>query len=172
MRAWATGSNGERELGRSLDALRDEGMAVLHDRRIPGSRANIDHIVVAPCGVFVVDAKNYKGLVEKRDKGGWLSTDYRLYVGGRDRTKLVPGLERQRDAVRSALGEAFAGVPIWKTICFVDSEWPFFASPLEFDGVHVLWTRALGKLVRQDGPLDAAAIAVVERRLALALTPS
>jgi Nuclease-related domain len=66
-------------------------MSVLHDRRIPGSRANIDHIVVAPCGVFVIDAKNYKGRVEKRDRGGFFSTDCRLYVGGRDKTPLVAG---------------------------------------------------------------------------------
>jgi hypothetical protein len=59
--AWAYGANGEAKLGRLLDPLRDEGMAVLHDRRIPGTRANIDHLVVAPWGVFVIDAKNYKG---------------------------------------------------------------------------------------------------------------
>src|SRR5882672_2434517 len=73
--AWAAGANGERALGKLLDPLRDEGMAVLHDRRIPCSRANIDHLVVAPWGVFVVDAKNYKGRVETRDKGGFFSTD-------------------------------------------------------------------------------------------------
>lgn len=169
VRAWATGSNGERELGRSLDALRDEGMGVLHDRRIPGSRANIDHLVIAPSGVFIVDAKNYRGLVENRDKGGWFSVDYRLYVGGRDRTKMLQGLERQRDAVRAALGEAHAAVPIWKTICFVDADWPFFAAPLDFDGVHVLWPRELGKRLRAGGPLDTDAIRAIERTLALTL---
>ena len=55
--AWAYGANGERALGNLLDPLRDEGLAVLHDRRIPGSKANIDHVVIAPWGVFVVDAK-------------------------------------------------------------------------------------------------------------------
>jgi hypothetical protein len=33
--------------------------------------------------VFVVDVKNYKGKVETRDRGGFFSTDDRLYVGGR-----------------------------------------------------------------------------------------
>ncbi|MEO6532232.1 MAG: nuclease-related domain-containing protein [Pseudolysinimonas sp.] len=31
----------------------------LRDRRIPGSKANIDHVVRAPRGVFVIDAKRY-----------------------------------------------------------------------------------------------------------------
>ncbi len=87
--AWAYGANGERALGNILDPLREQRLGVLHDRRMPRSRANIDHIVVAPHGVFVIDAKNYKGRVERRDRGGLFSTDYRLYVGGRDKTQLV-----------------------------------------------------------------------------------
>lgn len=63
----------------------------LHGRRIPGTRANIDHIVVMAAGVFVVDAKRY---VDKRPElrveGGILRPRVeRLMVGGRDRTKLV-----------------------------------------------------------------------------------
>jgi hypothetical protein len=67
--AWAVGSNGESALGKQLDRLRDDGLGVIHDRRIPGSRANIDHVVVAPSGVFVVDAKNYRGRVRCVDRG-------------------------------------------------------------------------------------------------------
>ena len=69
-------------------------MAVLHDRRIPGSRANIDHLVISPAGVFVIDAKNYKGRVERRVRGAWLSGEDCLYVGGRDKTKLVGGMRK------------------------------------------------------------------------------
>jgi len=62
---------------------------VLHDRRIPGTRANIDHIAIAPSGLWAIDAKHYKGRVEHVDKGGWFLTDWRLLVGGRDKTGLV-----------------------------------------------------------------------------------
>src|SRR6266571_1114104 len=106
-------------------------MSVLHDRRIPGSRANIDHIVVAPWGVFVIDAKNYKGRVEKRDRGGFFSTDHRLYVGGRDKTALVAGVTKQVEAVRAALGDELANGPICKTICFVAADSSLFAYPIE-----------------------------------------
>lgn len=167
--AWDYGANGERALGTMLDPLRDEGLAVLHDRRIPRSKANIDHLVVAPWGVFVVDAKNYKGRVEKRDRGGFLSTDYRLYVGGRDKTALVAGMTKQAQAVRAALDDKDASVRICKTICFVDADWSLFARPIEMEGVHVLWPRALGKLIRTEGSLSRDEIARIERKLALAL---
>lgn len=167
--AWAYGANGELALGKLLDPLREEGMAVLHDRRIPGSRANIDHIVVAPWGVFVIDAKNYKGRVEKRDRGGFFSTDYRLYVGGRDKTELVAGMAKQVDAVRAVLGDEFASVKICKAICFVAADWSLFARPIEMDQVHVLWPRALGKLMRTEGALARETLVQIERKIALAL---
>ena len=170
--AWAYGANGERALGKLLDPLREEGLAVLHDRRIPGSKANIDHLVVAPWGVFVVDAKNYKGHVEKRDRGGFFSIDYRLYVGGRDKTALVAGMTKQAQAVRAALGDEDTSVKICKTICFVVADWSLFARPIEMDGVHVLWPRALGNLLRREGSLSRDEIARVEHKLALALPPA
>ena len=167
--AWAYGANGEQALGKLLDPLRAEGVAVLHDRRIPRSKANIDHLVVAPWGVFIVDAKNYKGRVERRDRGGYFSTDYRLYVGGRDKTALVAGMTKQAQAVRAALDDEDASLQICRAICFVDADWSLFARPIEMDGVHVLWPRALGKLIRTEGPLSRDEITRIERKLALAL---
>lgn len=166
---WAQGARGERALGGLLDPLREEGIAVLHDRRIPGSRANIDHLVATPAGVFVIDAKNYNGRVERRDHGGWFSTDYRLYVGGRDKTVLIAGMAKQADAVREALAPDLAQVPLTQAICFVSADWSLLARPLRFDEVHVLWPRALAKLLRAEGPLSREKIAEVERRLAVAL---
>ena len=55
---------------------------VLDDRRVPGSRTHIDHIVIAPSGVWVVDTNEYDGRVERRDIGGWFKMDERLYVAG------------------------------------------------------------------------------------------
>lgn len=60
-----------------------DGIRVLHDRRVPGTRGNIDHLVVAPAGIFVVDAKRYDGLIRVRDVGGLFKTNERLYVGRR-----------------------------------------------------------------------------------------
>ena len=167
--AWAYGANGEQALGKLLDPLREQGMGVLHDRRIPGSRANIDHLVVAPSGVFVIDAKNYKGRVERRDRGGWFSADYRLYVGSRDKTALIGGMRKQAEAVRSALAVPPEEIPIIQTICFVAADWSLFARPIQFDAVQVLWPPALFTQLRSEGRLDRAGIRQIERQLALAL---
>ena len=59
-RSWARGAGGEELVARAL-AKHCPDVAVLHDRRIPGSRANIDHIAVAATGVWVIDTKRYKG---------------------------------------------------------------------------------------------------------------
>src|SRR4051794_39616386 len=78
------------------------GLKVLNDRRVPGTRGNIDHIVVAPAGVFVVDAKNYRGRIDIRDRGWFLRPDHRLYVGRRDCSNRSRGAtgdsRRTRDA--------------------------------------------------------------------------
>jgi hypothetical protein len=51
--AWDTGAVGEERLGRRLNELSSDTMRVLHDRRIPGTRANIDHIAVTATGIYV-----------------------------------------------------------------------------------------------------------------------
>jgi UvrD-like helicase family protein/nuclease-like protein len=52
----------------ALRPLEDRGWRVFHDRRWPGStRANVDHVVVGPPGVIVVDTKHWAGPVEVRN---------------------------------------------------------------------------------------------------------
>jgi hypothetical protein len=63
--AWDTGAAGEEALAAHL-AKTCPNVIVLHDRRMPRSRANIDHLAVAPSGVFVIDAKRYTGKIEIR----------------------------------------------------------------------------------------------------------
>ncbi len=51
-RAWDVGAKGEERLGERLNQLATDTLRVLHDRRISGSRANIDHLAVTPTGVY------------------------------------------------------------------------------------------------------------------------
>ena len=65
---WEQGAEGEVAVARALEAM-PEGWVVLHDLAWPGrQRANLDHVVVGPGGVFVVDAKNWSGRVEVRNQ--------------------------------------------------------------------------------------------------------
>src|SRR5918996_1901571 len=156
-RAWGVGSSGERRLGAYLDTLDDdESLIILHDRRAPGTRANIDHLAISRAGVFVIDAKNYTGKVQKIDRGGWFSSDARLYVGRRDCTNLVAGIRKQVEAVRNALGPAVIAElspSVTSVLCFVDAEWSLFARPFQLEGVWVEWSKSLGERLRAPGPL-------------------
>jgi hypothetical protein len=61
------GAEGEESTGRVLGALSAEGWRVFHDVRWPGrAQAHIDHVVVGPSGVFVVDTKAWTGEIEVR----------------------------------------------------------------------------------------------------------
>ena len=67
--AWRQGAAGERRTARLLDPLERQGWVVLHDLAVPSSRANIDHLVIGPGGVFVVDSKQYRGRLQLDPSG-------------------------------------------------------------------------------------------------------
>ena len=92
--SWATGAEGEVATAALLDPLVPLGAVVLHDRRIPGSRANVDHIVVSPGGVFMVESKSYTHEVGSRS--GVLTT------GGR-RVGAVAEVRREAAAVEQVV---------------------------------------------------------------------
>lgn len=170
--AWAKGAEGERRLGAGLDTLAAAGVVALHDRLIPGTRANIDHLTVTPTGVWVIDAKRYQGQVAKRDVGGWFSTDVHLYVGRRDCTKLATAMAKQVAAVRAALGDGWADVPIRPVLCFVDAEWGWFAKPFELNSVLVAWPKAVRELLAKPGPNTAERISLIAEQLESRLRPA
>jgi hypothetical protein len=67
--AWRRGATGEQRTARLLSPLERQGWVVLHDLAIPGSRANLDHLVIGPGGVFVVDSKHYRGRLQLDPSG-------------------------------------------------------------------------------------------------------
>lgn len=171
--AYLKGAVGEEKFGAALDAMTSHGLFVLHDRRRPRTAANIDHLVIAPSGVWVVDAKRYAGLVTKVDKGGWFRSDIRLLVGGRDRTKLVEGVQKQVTDVRQILaGTSIPVAAVHGALCFVDAEFRLFAKPFEVGGVLVSWGKALRERMVAAGPLDADQCAAIHRHLAANLPPA
>ena len=97
--SWGKGSDGESRLAGYIDREVGDTVIALHDRLIPGTRGNIDHIFLSPTGVWVVDAKAYKGKVVRREIGPPWRRDNELYIGGRNRTSLIRGVLRQVDAV-------------------------------------------------------------------------
>jgi hypothetical protein len=156
-RNWSTGAAGEQMLAREM-TRRCPDVAVLHDVRLPGSRANIDHIAFAPSGVYVIDAKRYRGKI--RVQKPWLG-DAKLVIGGRDRTRLIAGLERQVAAVRGAIaatGES--DVPVSGCLCFLAPDTPMAGvglpvfRTLRINGYPLYPSAGLCKQLSRPGPIS------------------
>ena len=77
-RSWQRGAAGERRTARVLDRLTRDGFVVFHDLAVPGSDANVDHLVIGPTGLFVIDSKQWTGSVHQGGDGLAWHNHYRL----------------------------------------------------------------------------------------------
>lgn len=108
---WEKGAEGEVAVARSLEPL-PEGWVALHDLAWPGrQRANLDHVVVGPGGVFIVDAKNWSGRVEVRDQV--------LMQNGRRREETVASAAEAAIALQSIVPPPALCMGV---LCFVRDE--------------------------------------------------
>lgn len=150
-KAWERGAIGEELLARRLGDLPDT-FRTLHDRRIRGTRANIDHIVIGPTGVWVIDAKRYMGKRPALEvEGGIIRPRVEsLRIGGRDGTKLVQGVQSQVERVTAALEEAVP--PVTGVLCFLEADWSLIGGSFSVDGVHVVWPRLLVQRMMDAAP--------------------
>lgn len=160
---WERGAEGEAILGALLADVPE--VLVLHDRAMPRRSANIDHIAVAPSGVYVIDAKHYSG----EPRADVIDGVRRLFVGGDDATELVDGVRWQARAIEAVLGAT--GVPVQPILCFIGSSWSI-SNGLLIDGVGITSPDRLVTLLQTAGPLRGTAAAEVHRELGDALAPA
>jgi len=117
---WRVGGETEERVGRLLSQGVGSAGLVLHDRSVPRSRANIDHIAVVPCRVWVIDTKRYRGRVRRGRPPGRRT----LVVNGHDRGALLAAARHQGALVEAVVGP---GVAVHAVLCFADGEWGCFA---------------------------------------------
>lgn len=162
-RAFERGRLGEQAIAGWLERRLADGPALLlHDRRMPGGHGNIDHLAVAPRGVYVIDTKAIRGKVRVRPSARGTP---KLQVNGRTRNKLVLGLARQVDAVRGELERhGHREVLLTGVLCFTEAEFPLFGR-MQVDGYLLRHRRALAKELRASGPLSAQVIEALARGL-------
>jgi Nuclease-related domain len=101
---------------------------VLHDLAVPGSRANLDHLVIGPGGVFVVDSKQYRGRVQLDPSG-------RLWHGSYSLAAVLRAVSFEADRAAQVLADPQVVVPI-----------------VAVHGAQVPW----GKVVTQGVPVVSA----------------
>lgn len=105
---WQRGANGENLVAQALERFPEE-FKVINDLSTP--YGNLDHVVVGPTGVFLLDTKNWRGVVSAGYQGELLCNGkpankpfVRQFVGRimgiKDRVKaLAPGLDPYFQAV-------------------------------------------------------------------------
>jgi hypothetical protein len=103
--AWQRGAAGERRTARLLSPLERQGWVVLHDLAVPDSRANIDHLVIGPGGVLVIDSKQYRGRLQLDGTG-------RLWHGRYPFTPTLRAVEFEADQAAQVLADPQVVVPI------------------------------------------------------------
>jgi hypothetical protein len=163
---------GEQRVAALLAAC--DGVVVLNDRRAGTSTASIDHIAIAPSGVYVIETNHDDGRVEARDLGSGSHSDVRLSLNGRDRTTLAMNVAQQVDMVGRL---RWAGRPILENpalvrpvLCLVQAEWPLLLThPMTVRGVAVVRPAQLRRLMMRPGPITGNAIDELAGRLDRAL---
>jgi Nuclease-related domain len=149
--AWRRGAAGERRTARLLDPLQRQGWTVLHDLAVPGSQANIDHLVIGPGGVFVVDSKQYRGRLQLDSSG-------RLWHGRYPLALTLQAVSFEANQAARVLRDPGVVMPI---VAVHGAQVPW--GKVVIDGVPVVSARRLPSMLRQLpavlGPERVAAVA-------------
>jgi nuclease-like protein len=134
--AWRRGAAGERRTARLLEPLERQGWVVLHDLALPGSRANIDHLVIGPGGVFVIDSKQYRGRLQLDPSG-------RLWHGRYPLTPALGAVSFEADQAAQVLPDP--GVVVLPVVAVHGAQIPW--GKVVMDGVPVVPARRLPSML-------------------------
>jgi hypothetical protein len=170
-RKWVQRAEGDRRSRARLQMIEGEGIIVLNDRRDPGSDTNIKLIAVSSSGVFVIDSKNFRGLVHTKRPGPMVNLGpHELHVGRKNCTSLVTEVARQKDIVKDALAQSAFGseVPVHAMLCLTRAEWGF-ASALQISEVWVGWPKLMAGRVQAPGVMDSPTVREVSDLIAAQL---
>jgi hypothetical protein len=96
---WSAGKQGELAATRALQSLPDE-YVVLNDLMLPDGKGNVDHLVMGPNGLFVIETKNYSSYVK------CIGDDW--FVNGQKIHSLSKRAKRNAMAIKHSLAPIFA----------------------------------------------------------------
>lgn len=161
--AWSAGAEGERRVAASLGRL-GHGWYVHHDRLLrPGrGQTNLDHVVVGPSGVYLVDTKNWAGGTSVHENNLWQHT-----------SKSSPkGRELDNVSRFAAEMERGLGLPVVPVIALAGSQASSFGRQ-RVRGVEIIPSDELvAWLLAQPATSDAVGTELLSRRVAHAYPPA
>ncbi len=157
--AWCVGASGEEQVADALLGLEQLGWVIMHDVAWPGRpRANLDHVLIGPGGVLIVDTKNWSGTVTVDTARGLRCNGYR-------KAKEVTGIEAARQAVLPLVPGVVPEL-VASIICLAAQD----QEPVRLDGGTVVVGRAQLRQHLIDLPPVLTAQGVVE--VAMSLGPA
>ncbi|MFD3821836.1 nuclease-related domain-containing protein [Streptomyces sp. NPDC058625] len=149
--AWRAGAEGERKTARTLVPLARRGAIVLHDRAIPGSRANLDHLAIGHWGIAYIDTKNWQA------KGAHVSISRdgsTLWYGRYPQNKTVSTTKWEAERATAALCRPLDGIPVHiQPVIAVHGAKVGRRGVLAFDGVIILEAHRLAAHLRRQRPV-------------------
>jgi hypothetical protein len=97
---WSSGKRGELAVSEALKDLPND-YVLLNDLMLPDGKGNVDHLIMGPNGLFVIETKNYSTFVK------CIGDDW--FIGGKKIQSLSKQAKRNAVAVRENLATVFAG---------------------------------------------------------------
>ncbi len=124
--SWIRGLKGENAVLKCLETL-PKDYFIFNDVKLPGKGGNIDHIVIGPSGVFVIETKNYSG--KYRINGNkWFYYKNGKYI----ETSKSPGSQVIRNVVNLKNFMTKKGIPgLWMDaiVAFINQDFQVVKEP-------------------------------------------
>ncbi|MBV9578104.1 MAG: NERD domain-containing protein [Chloroflexi bacterium] len=113
------GFSGERQVGRVLASELPQAYALINGLKLPHGAGDIDHLVVGPTGVFLLETKTMAGRVVCAPDGTWHrtrigrgGTAYPAYIGD-PAAQVQRNIFAVRQTLRKRLPDLVRGTPLW-----------------------------------------------------------
>lgn len=131
------GARGEEAVARVLGLL-PSSYRVLHGLALSATGRDVDHVVIGPAGVCVIETKNWDGVVTVRDG--------RILYNEQEPTRSpIEQVKAAASAVREVFAEKGVDVPVHPVICFAAGNLADEATGTS--GVSICVPRTLPRLV-------------------------
>lgn len=113
------GLDGEQQVRATLARELSEAYAVINGLALPRGAGDIDHVVIGPSGVFLLETKTMAGRIVCEPDGTWHrtkvgrgGTSYVAYIGD-PAAQVQRNIYAVRESLRRRLPHLYSGTPLW-----------------------------------------------------------